>query len=113
MVVKSYIPERGDLVWVDFGPVQKGHEQAGRRPSLVISPSLYNGKSGMVLLCPITSQAKGYAFEILLDHTLVKGVILADQIRTFSWKERGIKFIDHCNEGVVVAVQENLLALIQ
>lgn len=84
----SDVPERGDLVWLTFHP-QAGHEQAGRRPAVVLSPAAYNGKVGLALLCPITSRTKGYPFEVPLpDGSPVHGVVLADQIKSLDWRAR-------------------------
>jgi mRNA interferase MazF len=75
---KSYYPDRGDIIWIDFNP-QLGHELAGQRPALVLSPLAYNRKTGLVLLCPITSQQKNYPFEVVLPKTSgVEGVVLSD-----------------------------------
>lgn len=83
-----YIPERGDLVWLTFNP-QAGYEQAGRRPAVVLSPAMYNKKVGLALCCPITSQVKGYPFEVALPDDLhVSGVILSDQIKSLNWRAR-------------------------
>ena len=79
----AYIPERGDVIWINLHP-QAGHEQAGRRPTVVLSPSAYNGRVGLALLCPITNQRKGYPFEVRIPPRLrVTGVVLADQIRVW------------------------------
>jgi mRNA interferase MazF len=84
----GYVPERGDAVWITLDP-QAGHEQAGRRPALVLSPSAYNGRVGLALLCPITSQVKGYPFEVPLPgRFLVKGVVGADQVKSLDWSAR-------------------------
>lgn len=84
----SDVPERGDLVWLTFHP-QAGHEQAGRRPAVVLSPAAYNGKVGLALLCPITSRTKGYPFEVPVpDGSPVHGVVLADQIKSLDWRAR-------------------------
>ena len=81
-------PKRGDVVWLTFTP-QAGHEQAGHRPALVLSPEPYNRKVGLALVCPITSQVKGYPFEVPLPHGLeVQGVVLADQVKSVDWKAR-------------------------
>jgi mRNA interferase MazF len=85
--VGQWIPDRGDVVWLTFTP-QAGHEQAGRRPALVISPKAYNGKVGLALLCPITSAVKGYPFEVRIEGA-ISGVVLADQIRSLDWRARG------------------------
>jgi mRNA interferase MazF len=86
----GHIPDRGDVVWLDFNP-QAGHEQAGRRPALVLSPAKYNGKLSLMLCCPITNQAKGYPFEVplvLAGGSSLSGVVLADQVRCLDWKQR-------------------------
>src|SRR5574341_554909 len=90
----SYVPERGDIVWITFDP-QAGHEQAGRRPAVILSPSSYNGRVKLAILCPITSQVKGYTFEVPVPPGLrITGVILADQVRNFDWYVRQAEFID-------------------
>jgi len=90
---KYYVPDRGDVVWLQFEP-QAGHEQSGRRPALVVSPKSYNGKVGLVLLCPITSKVKGYPFEVLLPARLkMSGAVLADQIKSLDWKARRAQYI--------------------
>jgi mRNA interferase MazF len=89
----TYLPERGDIVWLTLTP-QAGHEQAGRRPALVLSPASYNGKVGMAIIAPITSQIKGYPFEVEIPEALaVKGVILSDQVKNLDWKAREVEFI--------------------
>jgi len=88
----AYIPDRGDIVWLMFNP-QAGHEQAGHRPALVLSPKQYNGKVGLAILCPITSQVKGYPFEVLIPEGLkVQGAILSDQVKSLDWKARKAEF---------------------
>ena len=90
---KTYIPEQGDLVWIEFNP-QAGHEQSGLRPALVISPTAYNNKVGLALMCPITSKIKEYPFEVILpDKFKIKGAILSDQIKSLDWHARKAKFI--------------------
>ncbi|HTG17989.1 MAG TPA: endoribonuclease MazF, partial [Blastocatellia bacterium] len=84
----TYSPDRGDIVWIDFSP-QAGHEQAGRRPALVVSPGAYNKKVGLAILCPITSQVKGYPFEVALPDDLpIQGVVLSDQAKSLDWRAR-------------------------
>lgn len=84
----SYVPDRGDAVWLTFDP-HAGHEQAGRRPAVVVSPRRYNARSGLALFCPVTSQVKGYPFEVLLPAELpVDGAILSDQVRSLDWRAR-------------------------
>jgi mRNA interferase MazF len=85
---ERYVPERGDVVWITLNP-QTGHEQAGRRPAVVLSPRSYNGKVGLAILCPITSQVKGYPFEVQIPSGLeVRGAILADQVKSLDWRAR-------------------------
>jgi mRNA interferase MazF len=89
----AYIPGRGDVVWLKFDP-QAGHEQAGDRPALIISPKAYNAKVGLFLVCPITSQVKRYAFEVPIPPGLpVQGVVLADQIKSLDWRARQAHYI--------------------
>lgn len=89
----AYIPARGDAVWLVFDP-QAGHEQAGRRPAIIISPKAYNAKTGLALACPITSQIKHYPFEVELPSGLpIGGVVLADQIKSLDWKARKAELI--------------------
>jgi len=83
----KYVPERGDFIWLDFDP-QSGHEIAKRRPALVLSPRQYNKKTRRAIVCPITSQVKGYPFEVPTDTKGVKGVVLADQVRCIDWYTR-------------------------
>ena len=95
MVDEAYVPQRGDLVWVTFNP-QAGHEQAGRRPAVVISPGAYNAKAGLAIMCPITSQVKGYPYEVLIPEGLpVVGAILSDQVKSLDWRARRAEFISH------------------
>lgn len=112
MVARAlYIPERGDLVWVDFNP-QRGHEQAHKRPALVLSPKLYNEKSGLALLCPLTTHAKGYPFEVALDTGKVGGVILSDQVRSLDWHARHVTFIQKLKPETLIEVQERIVQLL-
>lgn len=88
-----YIPARGDAVWLTFNP-QAGHEQAGRRPALVLSPASYNRKVGLAIFCPITSQVKGYPFEVAVPSgSKLSGVIIADQAKSLDWRIRKAEFI--------------------
>ena len=85
---RPYVPDRGDIVWLQFNP-QAGHEQAGHRPALVLSPASYNRRSGLMLCCPMTSQTKGYPFEVLIAaDTDRNSVVLADQVKSLDWKVR-------------------------
>ncbi|MBI4405686.1 MAG: endoribonuclease MazF [Deltaproteobacteria bacterium] len=92
-MVSRYIPDRGDVVWLDFTP-QSGHEQAGKRPALVLSPFLYNQKTRLMVCCPITSKVKGYPFEVPLpDRFKLSGVILADQLKNLDWFARKVRLL--------------------
>ena len=107
----AYIPRRGDLVWLDFNP-QAGHEQTGRRPALVISPDIYNKKVGLALFCPISTQVKGYPFEVLLPpNSLVQGVVLSDQIKSLDWKVRKAKVISRIPDDVLQEVLAKISVL--
>lgn len=89
---RDYVPERGDVIWLTFDP-QSGREQAGRRPALVLSPSTYNSKVGLMLACPITSKARRYPFEVALPSGLVvSGVVLSDHIKSLDWQARRAEF---------------------
>lgn len=97
----SFVPDAGDFVWLTFDP-QAGREQAGRRPALVLSPKIYNARSGLALACPVTNQAKGYPFEVAVPAGRgPTGVILADHLRSIDWKARRAEYLGRCtNEGV-------------
>lgn len=108
----SYIPRRGDIIWLTFNP-QAGHEQAGRRPAFVVSPYSYNKKVGLFLVCPITSQIKGYPFEVQISSKSgINGVVLADQIKSLDWKARQAEFVESADKDVVDAVSARLRPLI-
>lgn len=108
-MARRYVPERGDVVWLQFDS-QAGHEQAGKRPALVLSPSTYNGRVGLALLCPITSQRKGYPFEVALPSGMrVQGVVLADQIKSLDWRFRHAERV----ESVPHAVLDETIAKIR
>ena len=92
MVKKRYIPERGDIVWLNFNP-GSGHEQKGKRPAIVVSPQEYNKKVGLALFCPITSKIKNYPFEVIIENKKVSGVVLSDQIKSLDWETRETEFI--------------------
>jgi mRNA interferase MazF len=89
----SYVPDRGDVVWISLNP-QAGHEHAGRRPAVVLSPAAYNGRVGLAIFCPITNQVKGYPFEVHIPDGLdVTGVVLADQVKSLDWQARNADFM--------------------
>lgn len=107
-----YVPDRGDLVWLTFDP-QAGHEQAGRRPALVLSPAIYNRRASLALLCPITNQAKGYPFEVALpDGVSISGVVLADHLKSADWTARRAQFAAKAPPEVVAEVTAKLRPLL-
>jgi len=109
----DYIPQRGDVVWLTFDP-QAGHEQAGRRPAIILSPAEYNGKVGLALLCPITSRIKGYPFEVEIPaDSPISGVILADQVRSLDWRARKAEFAYRLPEAVTIEVLGKLMTLLE
>ena len=111
-MVEDYVPKRGDVVWITLHP-QAGHEQAGRRPAVVLSPSAYNGKVGLAILCPITSHAKGYPFEVNIPegHNVV-GVILTDQVKNLDWRARDATRMSHLPPERVREVLQKLNLLL-
>lgn len=109
---KGYVPERGDIVWLTFNP-QAGHEQAGRRPALVLSPAAYNKKVGLAIFCPVTNQVKGYPFEVSIPKGLkTAGAILTDQVKSLDWKIRNVEFICKIPEEITKTVLKKLNTLL-
>jgi mRNA interferase MazF len=84
---RGYVPDAGDIVWLNFTP-QSGHEQAGRRPAVVLSPQAYNSRAGLLVCVPVTNQIKGYPFEVKLAGAGATGVALADQVKSLDWQSR-------------------------
>jgi len=111
MVRNRYIPERGDIVWMDFDP-QSGREQKGKRPAIVISPKKYNEVVGLGLFCPITSKIKNYPFEVRLTNSKVDGVVLSDQIKSFDWKTRNTEFIAKADPDCISEIVDKIGVLI-
>lgn len=112
VMVQKYIPERGDLVWLQFKP-HSGHEQSGHRPALVLSPASYNKQVGLALFYPITSVVKGYPFEVLLpDGVGVDGAILSDQIKSLDWRVRKAKRIGRLPDDILEETVGKILALV-
>ena len=108
----NYIPKCGDVVWITLNP-QAGHEQAGRRPAVVLSPKNYNGKVGLAIFCPITNQIKGYPFEVLLTTSLpIAGVILSDQAKSLDWRARDVEWIGSLPDETVSEVLHKLNTLL-
>jgi mRNA interferase MazF len=110
-MVNSYIPKRGDAIWLDFNP-QTGREQAGWRPAFVVSPANYNGKVDLALLCPITSRIKGYPFEVVIPEGFaMQGVVLSDQLKSLDWRSRHADFICTLPDSVAQEVLKKVMAL--
>jgi mRNA interferase MazF len=112
LVSDAFAPDTGDFIWLTFDP-QAGREQAGRRPALVLSPRIYNVRSGLALVCPITNQAKGYPFEVAIpgDHGAT-GVILADHVKSVDWKARRAEKIGSCTVDVIEDVRARIAPLL-
>jgi mRNA interferase MazF len=106
------IPRRGDVVWITMNPLA-GREQSGRRPAVVLSPADYNGKVGLAVFCPVTTQVKGYPFEVMIPEGLpVSGVVLADQVRTMDWRARQAEPICSLPARTVAEILGKLRALL-
>ncbi|MDP6591314.1 MAG: endoribonuclease MazF [Alphaproteobacteria bacterium] len=109
---KGFVPDRGDIVWLEFNP-QAGREQAGHRPALVLSPKAYNEATGLALMCPITGRAKGYPFETPLPEGLkLSGVVLSDHLKSLDWRARKASFACKAPESVVADVRLKIQTLI-
>jgi mRNA interferase MazF len=112
VVARAYVPEAGDLVWLTCDP-QAGHEQRGRRPALILSPRVYNAKVRLAIACPITSQVKGYPFEVAIPPAgRITGVVLADHVKNLDWEARRVVFEAKVPANVLTEVRERLRALL-
>jgi mRNA interferase MazF len=110
---RKYVPERGDAVWISMDP-QAGHEQSGRRPALVLSPAVYNAKTGLALFYPITSQVKHYPFEVAMpEGSPVRGVVLADQVKSLDWRSRKADRMCRVPSEIVLKVVQRLDVLMR
>jgi mRNA interferase MazF len=111
-VPRQYVPRRGDIIWLQFTP-EAGHEQAGHRPALVISPESYNRRVGLALVCPVTSQVKGYPFEVLIPAGLpATGAILSDQVKSLDWRVRKAERLCTVPSDVLDETIARILALV-
>jgi mRNA interferase MazF len=109
---RKYVPDHGDIVWLDFSP-HAGHEQGGRRPALALSPKEYNAASGLGVFCPITNQTKGYTFEVVLPAGLkVTGTVLADHLKSVDWESRRAEHICRAPQEVVDDVLAKITVLL-
>lgn len=111
VIKKNYVPDRGHIIWLDFNP-QTGHEQAGHRPALVISPKIYNEKAGLLIACPITSKIKDYPFVVKLAPKGGGGCVLVDQIKSLDWRVRRARFKSKAPKKVMQEVLGKLEVLI-
>jgi mRNA interferase MazF len=109
-MAKPYVPDAGEIVWVDFTP-QAGHEQAGHRPALVLSPAAYNGKTGLMICCPLTTQIKRYPFEVLIAGT-PPNAVLADQMKSLDWRKREARPKGRVSPEELAEVRAKIHALI-
>jgi mRNA interferase MazF len=109
-MARRYVPDAGDVVWLNFTP-QAGHEQAGRRPALVLSPAAYNGKAGLMVCCPVTTQIKNYPFEVLIAGA-PPAVVLADQIKSLDWRARRATRKGRISAEELADVRAKILALV-
>lgn len=107
----AYVPNAGDVVWLQFDP-QAGHEQAGLRPALVLSPERYNAMRGMMICCPMTSRIKGYVFEVVVSQT-PPSVVLADQLKSLDWRARGAIHKGAVPPQVLADVQAKIKTLLR
>jgi mRNA interferase MazF len=109
-VAARYVPEAGDIVWLRFSP-QAGHEQAGHSPALVVSPAAYNGRTNLMLCCPMTGQIKGYPFEVTVSGNRPSAV-LADQVKSLDWVERKAKYKGKASAAELARVGAKIIALV-
>lgn len=111
MMTRNYVPDSGDVVWLEFDP-QAGHEQAGHRPALVISPAGYNSKSGLMVCCPMSTKIKGHPFEVVTEVDGVQSAVLSDQVKSLDWRIRNAKRKATVNVEVLVHVRAKIKALL-
>ncbi|MFU2489761.1 endoribonuclease MazF [Thauera sp. WH-1] len=107
---RAFVPDAGDIVWLQFDP-QTGHEQAGHRPALVLSPAAYNGKTGLMLCCSMTTQIKGYSFEVRIAGD-TDSAVLADQVKSLDWRARRAKLKGRISAAELAEVRAKLVALV-
>lgn len=105
-----YVPDSGEIVWLQFDP-QAGHEQAGHRPALVLSPAAYNGRTSLMVCCPMTTQSKGYPFEVDISGKQT-GVVLADQVKSLDWRVRNATRKGYVSDAELADVRAKVVALI-
>jgi len=112
VVAREYVPDAGDLIWLDFTP-QAGREQSGRRPAVVLSPRSYNEKTSLAVVCPVTSHAKGYPFEVPVPSSQsIKGVILSDHLKSLNWRQRKAQKAGRIPGSLLAQVRDRIAALL-
>jgi mRNA interferase MazF len=111
MPQKKYVPERGDIVFTNFDP-SAGHEQAMKRPALILSPTVFNAKVGLALVAPITSTVRGHGFEVMLNSKKISGVVLCQQIKMIDYNARGVRFIEKASAGVLAEALAKIRVLV-
>jgi mRNA interferase MazF len=109
-VPSGYVPDAGDIIWIEFDP-QSGHEEAGHRPAVILSPAAYNAKAGLIVCCPTTTKVKGYPFEVALSGE-VASVALADQVKSFDWRARRATRKGRATAAELADIRAKLRALI-
>lgn len=108
---ERYIPDRGDIIWVNFSP-RVGREQKGKRPALVLSVKEYNERSGLAIICPVTSKKKEYPFEVDFNAGSIQGIILVDHIASIDWRARNVIFVARVSQNTLRDAQEKAILLI-
>lgn len=111
-MARGYVPDERDVVWLEFDP-QAGHEQSGHRPALVVSPAAYNGKTGLMVCCPMTTQVKGYPFEVRTRLDGVESAVLSDQVKSLDWKVRRARRKGQVSESEMAEVRAKIKALLR
>lgn len=110
-MVKRYVPDAGDIVWLEFNP-QAGHAQAGHRPALVLSPATYNSKAGLMVCCPLTTQVKGHPFEVVTEVNGSRCAVLTDHVKSLDWRARKAKQMGQIGEDEMLDVKAKIKALL-
>lgn len=111
-MVAPYVPDEADIIWINFTP-QSGHEQAGRRPAVVLSPKAYNSRAGLLVCVPVTNQIKGYPFEVVLSGTGATGAALADQVKSLDWRSRQVERKGKVTVAEMVEIKSKIKVLLK